>query len=699
MIFLLFYIFIALHLDIFFIMAVQYRSLDRSTNEIRLLRISPQAQNAKNKLLPACHIFHACLPQKPQYVALSYVWGDQESKRVILVDNSLVYVTTNLYDAMMALRPISEHLVIWIDFLCIDQSNDDEKSWQVELMTDIYREATQVHAWLGQADCDSDHVMDYLTTFGEKAEACGIFGVEGIHLDTWRSLLTQGAAVRDPKPSNIVTITEDGDLRIVNRCELNELYYSISGWHQQHSLIPVAGMERLFKRPFWGRIWVLQEITIPSNAQFICGTRRISRRRCNAAINAYAALWLILMQNLQNDRILFTQYHLAIVNTLFHHRPIVLLSSWRVIRKERFSLVALLRATCVGSFSLRRHGPHHFESTDARDKIFALLSMASDRVDLRQRGIFPNYSKSCAEIYTLAMAAMLEQGHTSLLSYCRTPKMVPDLPSWVPDWSRSATDMLQDVKNDHVTLYPKFNASGADWHHRNPTIHRVEGSIQGISVVCRLYDEVEKAGYFPGRASGHEVPVSETFTWPRKWLMEILRLTYYNDQYYKSFRDRLSAVTRSSTTGVTRGATGRFQRVEDDRFSDAVVLLRNGIQDITMKRIKLDIKRFLASTAVKDLEAANDLKIKALHRKLGPEIIGRSLGRLPFITSKGHLVISSEHVRTGDVVALVKGLQVPLILRRRTNTGKYELISEAYVDGIMDGEAADDTKFASVELA
>ena len=49
--------------------------------------------------------------------------------------------------------------------------------------------------------------------------------------------------------------------------------------------------------------------------------------------------------------------------------------------------------------------------------------------------------------------------------------------------------------------------------------------------------------------------------------------------------------------------------------------------------------------------------------------------------------MTSEHVICGDVVALIKGSQVPFVLRRRTS-GTYQLISEAYVDGIMDGEAA-----------
>ncbi|KAH9216665.1 hypothetical protein DL95DRAFT_424437 [Leptodontidium sp. 2 PMI_412] len=53
--------------------------------------------------------------------------------------------------------------------------------------------------------------------------------------------------------------------------------------------------------------------------------------------------------------------------------------------------------------------------------------------------------------------------------------------------------------------------------------------------------------------------------------------------------------------------------------------------------------------------------------QLGSEIIRKSLGRLPFITRKGHLVLSSEYVKQGDVVALIKGSQVPFILRRESD--------------------------------
>lgn len=61
------------------------------------------------------------------------------------------------------------------------------------------------------------------------------------------------------------------------------------------------------------------------------------------------------------------------------------------------------------------------------------------------------------------------------------------------------------------------------------------------------------------------------------------------------------------------------------------------------------------------------------------------------------MVLSSEYAKQGDFVAVIGGAQVPFILRYRSG-GQYQLISEAYVDGIMDGEAMENSKFDSINL-
>ena len=667
-----------------------YEALQRSRNEIRLLKLLPVATNANLRLVPACQLFHVALHEKPKFVALSYVWGDTTDLRMILVGNSRIRVTKNLYDALMVLRLPKEDLVVWVDALCINQSDDEEKGWQVGLMADIYQKAYKVLAWLGSAESGDDSVMDYLNDLGAKAEAFGMDNGFEPFQDVWQKLAIQPREFRDRSQSKFRIRTLTGKILVFPKDDLHSLFYAISGWHDCDNLLPIAGMKRFFTRPWWGRIWILQEITFPENAEFLCGSKRITRRRCSAALGAYCALRSVLTTTFTNRSRSLTSYQLEIISDLFQHRPTVMLSSWNIYRYTRFPLAALLRATCVGSINLHRHGPHHLASTDPRDKIFALLGLAADREELDKLGVFPNYSKSCGETYTTVMLALLQQGYMSLLSFCQTPKIQSNLPSWVPDWSRSATDMLQDVRNDHVTAYPKFSASGVQSSLPKVTAHWREGIIEGISVEGHVYDEIFEVGTFPDRVPSHEVPLDETSSWPIKWLVEILRLTYQKSQLYANFRDRLHAAARTSIGGVGYNHNTELVRVGDDRFLDAVILLKNGNKHIIGNYIKRELWQLS-----KDEGRLNNRT--GIRSRLDSEIIGKSLGRLPFITRKGHLVLSSEYVERGDFVALIKGTQVPFILRRQID-GQYQLIGEAYVDGIMDGEAMGNSEVYEISL-
>ena len=676
----------------------EYQTLQRTRNEIRLLKLQPADGNEKLKLIPACHIFHASLHENPKFVALSYVWGAATDLRMILVNNSGVRVNRNLYEAMMELRPPKEGLVIWVDFFCINQSDDKEKSWQVGLMADIYRKASNVVAWLGPAESGDESVVDYLNSLGAKAEACGMDNGFEPYEEIWQKLALHPRELRDPSRSTgpLMARTPAGKILMFPPDTVQSIFYSISGWNNQGSQLPIAGMKRFFTRPWWGRVWVLQEITLPENAEFLCGSKRITRRRCSAAFNAYCGLRSVLTTKsaIQPDSLTLDENQ--IVLSLFQLRPTVMLSSWNVYRYGRFPLAGLLRATCVGSINLDRHGPHHLESTDPRDKIFALLGLAADREQLEKLGVFPDYSKSCNETYTTTMVALLQQGHISLLSFCQTPKIQPNLPSWVPDWSRSVTDMLQDVENDHITAYPVFSASGVQSRQSKVTAVRKEGAIQGISLECYVYDEIYEVGSFPGRVSSHEVPLMETNSWPVEWVVEIIRLTYQETiqrKLYKDFNNRLHAAARTSIGGIGYNQDNKMVRIGDGRFLDALVLLGNGIEQIKGKLIKRGLQQLLNDRVVRG--KINSMASK--RSRLGPEIIGKSLGRLPSITGKGHLVLGTEYVKSGDFVALIKGSQVPFILRRQGD-GQYQLIGEAYVDGIMDGEAMDNSKWCELSL-
>lgn len=105
-----------------------YRPLNRDKSEIRLLTLFPSGIDKSFKNIPICDLHHASLMDDLSYTALSYVWGDVSDQRVILLDSIPVRVTRHLYDALMALRPCKESIVLWIDALCINQSDDREKN-------------------------------------------------------------------------------------------------------------------------------------------------------------------------------------------------------------------------------------------------------------------------------------------------------------------------------------------------------------------------------------------------------------------------------------------------------------------------------------------------------------------------------------------------------------------------------------------
>lgn len=85
------------------------------------------------------------------YEALSYVWGSKVCDCKIICDNQPLYVTRNCLLALRYLRKRKKPRLMWVDAICIDQSSNDERGHQVELMGEIYKYASNVIIWLGEA--------------------------------------------------------------------------------------------------------------------------------------------------------------------------------------------------------------------------------------------------------------------------------------------------------------------------------------------------------------------------------------------------------------------------------------------------------------------------------------------------------------------------------------------------------------------
>jgi hypothetical protein len=155
-----------------------YDAQGNSTKErIRLLVLSPGNYGSKIQ----CSLKTVSLSMlEDQYIALSYVWGDPTVTRSIEVNGNELPVTKNLENALQHMRDQIAERTMWIDAICVDQENEGERSQQVQLMVDIYKNAFGVHVWLDSLDSRSDRALNFIESLteqlGRPTQAGGIYG-------------------------------------------------------------------------------------------------------------------------------------------------------------------------------------------------------------------------------------------------------------------------------------------------------------------------------------------------------------------------------------------------------------------------------------------------------------------------------------------------------------------------------------------
>ncbi|KAE8340542.1 heterokaryon incompatibility protein-domain-containing protein [Aspergillus arachidicola] len=105
------------------------------------------------------------------YEAPSYVWGNQNDPQTILVDGGDFQIGQNLYTALLYIRDDQLVRHLWVDAICINHNDEDEKARQFPLMRDIYGHAHRVLVWLGNGADNSDQAFETIRLAGEWALA------------------------------------------------------------------------------------------------------------------------------------------------------------------------------------------------------------------------------------------------------------------------------------------------------------------------------------------------------------------------------------------------------------------------------------------------------------------------------------------------------------------------------------------------
>jgi hypothetical protein len=131
----------------------EYTPIKTTVDGIRLLILEPARDSTT---LINGRLIQATFAQKPKYEALSYTWGDETLRRKITIDGHDFTVTQNLFDALVHLQRRSEERVLWIDAICINQSDISEKNSQISFMPFIYTRAKCVLVWLGIVNVPSE---------------------------------------------------------------------------------------------------------------------------------------------------------------------------------------------------------------------------------------------------------------------------------------------------------------------------------------------------------------------------------------------------------------------------------------------------------------------------------------------------------------------------------------------------------------
>ncbi|KAF2255976.1 HET-domain-containing protein, partial [Trematosphaeria pertusa] len=182
----------------------------------------------------------ASLADKPSYNALSYTWGAPNFTQSICINGRCFRVTKNLQSALFHLRQQHESVVVWIDAVCINQKDNEEKSHQVQQMQRIYEEAQLVLIWLGPARDESDVAMD-----NDKEDE------------------------------------EDDGLT------LEQILSQVTNKHGTQAALPTGAIYHLLQRPWWQRVWVVQELGAARKAIFMCGSRSIDANRMSTALTIF----------------------------------------------------------------------------------------------------------------------------------------------------------------------------------------------------------------------------------------------------------------------------------------------------------------------------------------------------------------------------------------------------------------------------
>jgi hypothetical protein len=603
-------------------------ALPNDKKSIRLLTIEP-SRNYNSLVI--CHLRVVSIGKDLEYEALSYTWGDPKDRAPICVGGEETLVTKNLAAALHALRDPTETRTLWIDAICINQEDLDEKSFQVPMMTLIYKSCSRTIIWLGESDKDSRKAF---------------------------KIIREGAREYPREVSSVL------------------------------------------RRQWFRRMWIIQEVSLAPKAFVQCGKDGVDWEKLAAAVALVPQLGSMVNPNGSGAH-LHPAFFPRILNA----------ARKRIQDGTPFDLHEALR--CF----------QPFDATMPVDKVFGILGLISDPSLVQV-----DYKLSPQEVYTrVAVRTITHTKSLDIFLDCQQQTQghqLPDLPSWVPDWS--TTDGPLDNPMETVTAKEIFHAS------RDTPLGDPIRATNGVLTL---------QGHLIGSIAdlGEPIPsinqIREKY-WPAENLLPHRRAFEIINEAPAIFNTWKAVICRSSqntpdrtlsdpyATGETllealyhtlNSNGGPFADAESDRkFTTWMHSIEFFLKMLEVYgRIVAKLPWLLAwlITGPLCITASSLVAVKLLRKSFvidapvqhsdpsrQSSVVGRTDGDLAGLFPAPSLTTpNTVPSRVGDSIVLFRGGSRPYVIRREEG-GRWRLIGNAYVHGIMYGAAFREKECVDIEL-
>ncbi|KAI0096433.1 HET-domain-containing protein [Nemania sp. FL0031] len=569
-------------------------------------------------------IVHLPIYPPPDYEAVSYRWGSSDLTEEILVDGCRFPVTKAAFDLLLARRTVWRERTLWIDALCINQNDVHEKSEQVQLMRDIYHRASRVIAYPGS---------DW------RYRIAGSFIYE-----LW-SLAHQYH-------------TEDIDWQATPDLAKSPQWRSIAN---------------LFNDEYFTRSWVIQEIAAGQKIELYLGGAYIPWM-----IFAEVADWcfhtsrryLLNGSDEKEMRVWGSGKNIENIAVMTSLRPEA--EQWTGAVGAYNHLINLENLFYITST---------FRAGDPRDRVFALVGIARSDGDTSLTA--PDYNLPVEQVYQNAMRAILSPPkqrltiHNLALAGAGFSRRSITIPSWVRDFS------------EQRKCFPYSDVFKED------TCFKASGNLsQDLGIEDATNSLIVKAITIDTIMDLTEVEVLD-------WGVQDLELTDLFQTLRKLHKFVHSAIDLCRKYPSSSGAAdeldyerlwlafiaGRIERRPASvEFKKVFRYWLQRLDLIALARDRSHFNEIIEESALADLAGTIPYQADTTYQLA---VLESCFGRRIGITTSGRLCVVPPLTKVGDSVIIPFGSQTPFLIRQRDNESEnvhYELVGEAWVEGVMHGE-------------